>query len=206
MCGPITKKRRIGSSRFRAVVMVRTLLGLGLVVAAVAAMQEDSFAQQGYDFGFRFRPIRFRPHNFRGFSYQGQTFRPMFGQPLQFKTMTFPPKNAPPIRSKREREDSAFELGDGRISLRTRDGHSSRRGPASGPESNQVARAVDLTAPPSPPQLAARAGPRTPYVSVTKPRTRLSVRPLPDTQSTAQSRERSTLRLSADEFSDRRRR
>ncbi len=83
---------------------MRTLgiIGLTLVWSLLAAT--PARAQQGYEFGIRFRPVQFKPLNFRGFSFPQQSIRPQGDQPIQFRTITFPALNS---RTYRGRQNDA---------------------------------------------------------------------------------------------------
>jgi hypothetical protein len=81
-----------------------------IVVSAIVAWgvsPHSAQAQQGYEFGVRFRQLTFQPVSFRGFSFQGQqNIRPLPQQPIQFGSITFPPFNSPPIARQRETADN----------------------------------------------------------------------------------------------------
>jgi hypothetical protein len=184
---------------------VRTkLLAIGLTAAALLGSSLDALAQQGYEFGVRFRPLHFQPQNFRGFSYQGPTFRPMFGQAMQFRPVTFPPFSAPPIRLDRSKREPTSALGGGQITLRSRDGSDSVRVADAG-KSHDIAKETELAQSRSSTTRTARLGSRTPFGVPAVSDTRVTSRPTKSAQQTAGSHSRSTVRLSADELSRQRR-
>jgi len=153
-----------------------------IVVAAVPLGTAN--AQQGYEFGFRFRPITFRPQNFRGFSHRGHTFRPLIAQPIQFGTMTFPPLNPPPIRLQEQTRRSESAANGRSLALRTRDEFrnlsgdrdaSTKQVPGSGRPSETSAGRSHL--------MLARQGPRRPFEAINRNHNR------PEAEMTAPSRQ-----------------
>lgn len=87
-------------------IRMRTLGIIGLTLLWSLLATTPARAQQGYEFGIRFRPVQFQPLNFRGFSFPQQSFRPQLDQPIQFRTITFPALNSRTYRG-RQNEASA---------------------------------------------------------------------------------------------------
>jgi hypothetical protein len=76
----------------------RVFIAGSILLVVGLSSAEEAQAQQGYEFGIRFRPINFRPTNFERFSFSGYGFRPTSAQSIQFNQIRFPAFNSRMMR------------------------------------------------------------------------------------------------------------